>query len=126
MRKAQYAFRRHVRKPSNPTARIHREPCFFCVEDARLRSKETGEPLDLSRCLIGEGHHVDYARPFLVAWLCESHHRQVDHGALKLPKRALWDYESVVACIWKPGNRGANNGHSHAKVKERAASVVPF
>ena len=76
-------FRYHVNTRSNPRGRIFRLPCVFC-------------PLDRGTQQPSEAHHVDYAKPFLVAWLCEVHHRMVDHGSLKLQARMLCDYSGLV------------------------------
>lgn len=75
--RASRRFRHHVRTNWNPKGRIHREPCVFCG------------------CLA-EAHHVDYSRPFLVSWLCFSHHRQVEAGTIKLYRKHLFNYESLV------------------------------
>jgi hypothetical protein len=80
-------FRAHVDTPSNRlrgrSCRIHREACAF----------HPG--------VTGEAHHVDYARPFLVAWLCARCHRRVDHGGVKLLKKHVWDYTSLIDGVAK-------------------------
>lgn len=78
-RRAHKRFQRHVRTTSNPRGRIHRETCFV---------KGCG--------LEAEAHHPDYTKPFLVLWVCTSHHRMVDHGSLKFTKLDLWDYSSLI------------------------------
>jgi len=35
------------------------------------------------------GHHVDYAQPFLVAWLCGLCHRMVHAGTIRCPEPSL-------------------------------------
>lgn len=77
-------FRAHVDTPSNRarrrSCRIVRQPCHWHPD----------EP--------GEAHHIDYEKPFVVVWVglrCGCH-RKVDHGAVKIPKRAIWDYTSLI------------------------------
>jgi hypothetical protein len=79
-RRAHKRFQRHIRTTRNPKGRIRREPCFADAE-------HTSE---------AEAHHPDYARPFLVLWVCPSCHRKVDHGSLKFRKTDLWDYSSLI------------------------------
>jgi len=43
-----------------------------------------------------EAHHPDYSRPFVVVWVCESHHRQIDHGSIEVKSSWLCDYTSLV------------------------------
>jgi hypothetical protein len=71
-------FRGHVRTETNPKGRIHREPCYFHRE------------------MIGEAHHPDYDQPWAVVWLCSSCHRRADHGTLRVTKKMIWDYTSLV------------------------------
>lgn len=98
--KIAHTFRSHVDTPSNRahgrSCRIHREPCFACAADyyAALQAFPTinfKPPLE-----PGEAHHIDYVRPFVVVWVCHRHHREVDHGSLKIPKKAIWDYSSLI------------------------------
>lgn len=90
--RVQRRFRHHLRGPNNPSGRIHREPCAF-------------EGLKHGRCwyaqrahgeLIAEAHHLDYEQPFCVVWLCTHHHRQVERHVLKVWKRMIWDYTSLI------------------------------
>lgn len=91
-------FRQHVRTSYNPLGRIVRDPCWYCAKEA-----VAGNGPRLEYLPPGEFHHVDYSKPFLGAWLCHRHHRLIDHGALRLSKRALRDYSSLV--IQRPGAR---------------------
>jgi hypothetical protein len=104
-------FRAHVRTPSNPKGRIHREKCFFCKREYPL-------PEEWPHLPRADAHHVDYSRPFVVAWLCFRHHRAVDHGR-KLPPTALHDYSSLVAPLLKRGLEGNKNQKGNGQV-ERA------
>ena len=82
-------FRHHVRTTWNPKGRIRREPCQFCgAEESTWGKARKAGPI--------EAHHVDYAQPFLVVWVCFTCHRKVDRGELKILKRHLWDYTSLV------------------------------
>ena len=76
-------FRHHVRTDWNPKGRIHRDFCAACLDE--------GE-----QTWVTEGHHIDYDRPFVVVWLCFRHHRQVDHGSLRIKQRWIHDYTSLV------------------------------
>ena len=78
--RVQRRFRHHIRTNWNPKGRIRREICAFC-ENPHLPT---------------EAHHVDYTRPFLVVWVCTSCHRRLEHGSLRVRKRDLWDYSSLV------------------------------
>lgn len=104
-------FRSYVQRPSKPEAPIVREACFF-------------HPY-----VLGEAHHVDYRRPFLVAWLCGwsgmSCHRRVDHGGLELPPEALRDYTALVRPHLRPGLRGQKNGMSRTARKARKLLPAP-
>lgn len=93
-------FRHHVRTSSNPRGRIHRELCFFCVENAL-----TGGYPRLEHLPLAAAHHIDYARPFVVVWCCDSHHRKIDHGALCVPLKAICDYTSLIETVAKYGKR---------------------
>ena len=42
------------------TGKMHKEPCAVCGERKV------------------EAHHSDYAKPFLVVWLCHAHHREIE------------------------------------------------
>jgi hypothetical protein len=94
-------FRSHVRTKSNPRGRIHREKCYFCT-------REYPNPEEWPHLPRADAHHVDYARPFVVAWLCFRHHRAVDHGRA-LPPTALHDYFSLVAPLIRRGLEGNKN-----------------
>lgn len=77
-------FRYHVKTKYNPKGRIRRERCSWCL------TKE------LKRSRYPQAHHVDYDFPFLVVWCCEPHHRMIERGEIKIRKRDLWDYSSLV------------------------------
>jgi hypothetical protein len=86
--RAERLFRAHVDTPSNRRAgrscRIIRLPCHWHPE------------------IVGEAHHIDYTRPFVVAWvggICGCH-RRIDHGSLKIPRRAIYDYTSLIEGPW--------------------------
>lgn len=121
-------FRHHVRTPSNPRGRIHREPCCLCgLEPYELDAE--GRPL--FGCCRVQAHHPDHERPFLVAWLCDEHHRDVEDGKRRLLKRHLWDYTSLVAPITKPGLH--RNGRAGRRLRlvggtdvDRSTNEVPF
>jgi hypothetical protein len=112
-------FRHHVRTPSNPLGRIHRESCWFCVQNAL----KGGYPR-LEHLPPVAGHHVDYARPFRVVWCCESHHRQVDHGTLQVPQRAICDYSSLV--VVRPGGRREARKVVQLVRRTGTGDAVPF
>ncbi len=76
-------FRYHVRSSYNPRGRIHREPCVFCGKRK------------------AEAHHPDYEKAFLVVWACDSCHRKIEHKTLKIGKRHLHDYSSLI--VQRPG-----------------------
>lgn len=115
MRRVQRLFRAHVAMPSNPLGRIVRRTCWFCTVNAL----KGGYPR-LEHLPPAPFHHLDYARPFLGVWCCDSHHRQIDHGALRVPLRAVCDYTSLIEApgVAKKGLRRA------AKVVQLHA--VPF
>lgn len=73
-------FRHHVRTKRNPRGRIRREPCQVdgCGEEK------------------SEAHHIDYSKPFVVVWLCFTHHRHVERKKLRIKKRWIWDYSSLL------------------------------
>jgi hypothetical protein len=115
-------FRSYIRTPSNPTGRIHREPCFFCVHE-RLAQGYT--LVDIEQILPkAEGHHVDYNKPFVVIWSCGSHHRQIDHGTLLVPRIAICDYTSLVKPLLRPWILGNKNAVGGKDAEE--TSSVPF
>ncbi len=109
MTRIQRLFRHHIRTPSNPSGRIRREVCFF---EHRVK---TGKAVPSSgKCWysdrkdnerVAEAHHIDYAHPFKVVWLCFHHHRKLERGKVKLRKRMVWDYTSLIDGIAKFGNR---------------------
>ncbi len=91
-------FRAHVDTPANfrrgRSCRIKRQPCYFCVRE--LLGRE-GPHAPIDRLPLGDAHHVDYGCPFVVVWTCNSHHRRVDHGALRVPRKAIMDYTSLIS-----------------------------
>lgn len=95
-------FRAHVDTPHNRkvnrSCRIQRERCWFCVQNARAGGYPQEKHLPLAPF-----HHLDYDRPFLGVWTCDSHHRKIDHGALRVPQKAMRDYTSDVALVSKRG-----------------------
>lgn len=81
--RVQQRFRWHIYTPRNPRGRIIRPSrCWKCPRKAGKT------PI--------EAHHIDYAQPFVVAWLCFSCHRRVEAGTLKLYSRDLHDYTSLI------------------------------
>lgn len=76
-------FRKHIQTPHRPNRRVVRRCCVFCsyAESAQRPS---------------EAHHPDYSKWWLVVWVCPQHHRMVDHGSLKVLKRHLFDYSSLL------------------------------
>lgn len=76
-----------MRTRSNPRGRIHREPCPWCPAGA--------EPAK------SEAHHISYRNPFKVVWCCFSHHRKIEAGSVKVFKKHVWDYKSVVILVPK-------------------------
>jgi hypothetical protein len=108
-------FRSHVRTPSNPGGRIHRERCPWHPEKER-----------------SEAHHPDYSKPFLVVWCCFGCHRKIDHGSLVPTKTHIWDYTSLIASVERPGLFGNRNAVRDAveptefEEHESAGAEVPF
>lgn len=93
-------FRGHVLTPSNPRGRIGRLPCVFYQRKSRgkLLSPDChGEPADF--------HHINYGEPFVGVWLCRICHRRVDHRGLRLTRRMICDYTSLIEPIAKPNLR---------------------
>lgn len=91
-------FRHHVWSPRFPHRRIMR-PWHCC----HCRAKDVQV----------EAHHVDYSNPFLVSWLCRSCHRRVEAGSIRLGRKHLFDYSSLVRLVktrWRCGNRGRAYG----------------
>lgn len=76
-------FRRWVDKPSKP-GRIHREGCPFCRRERK------------SQCTASEFHHLSYRNPFRGVWCCNSHHRKIEHGTVKVREMDIWDYRSLI------------------------------
>lgn len=76
--RARRRFRHHVRSGWNPKGRIHKESCCKCGD------------------WNAEAHHLDYHEPFVVVWLCASCHRKVERKVLKVYKRDIWDYRSLL------------------------------
>jgi hypothetical protein len=82
-------FRYHVNTRNyNPRGRIHRELCAFCKIDDQLTPSQA--------------HHIDYSRPFVVVWCCQSHHRKIEYGTVEIKKWMIHDYTSLVASVLKP------------------------
>lgn len=111
-------FRHHVRTPSNPRGRIHRECCWFCLETARRGGYPLAEHLPLAPF-----HHIDYARPFVGVWCCDKHHRMIDHDSLRVPARAIHDYTSLIEA---PGVGRRGGRRNNVIPFKRAGSDVPF
>lgn len=88
-------LRGHVRTPSNPDGRIVRLACAFW-RGVRIGRHKIPQPL---ACLgdDAEAHHVDYARPFAVVWLCRNCHAMVHNRQLVLYPSLVCDYSSLVA-----------------------------
>lgn len=82
-------FRHHIATRWNPRGRIVRLICAFC----KPNTQETPS----------QAHHVDYARPFLVCWACERHHRAIKRKDVKVTKAKLCDYTSLVTNLLRPG-----------------------
>ena len=57
--------------------------------------------------MLAQAHHLDYSKPFLVVWVGESCgcHRRLEHGTLRIPKKAVYDYSSLVAGVHRPHTR---------------------
>ena len=105
-------FRHHVRNPSHPRGRIHREACHWHPN------------------VVGEAHHLDYAHPWRVVWAGGEEcgcHRRIDHGSLKVPQRAIWDYSSLIEAVAKPGLRRTKRRNKHeVEAERRRRELVPF
>lgn len=114
-------FRYHVRVPSNPLGRIHREPCSFCAEERWRVELGGGTPAMIDTMPFGEAHHPDYDQTFLVVWVCLSHHRRVDHGTLEVPERHLRDYSSLIT-----NHRPQLHRKGPAEAQAPAGEKVPF
>lgn len=128
-------FRAHVDTPSNRrkgrSCRIRREPCWFCLQNARQGGFPQEEHLSLESF-----HHIDYSKPFRGIWACTKHHRQIDHGALRIPLKAVRDYTSDVEVVARHGLR--HEGPRHGRRKDwsprkkwnnqdrKAAGLPPF
>lgn len=98
----QRRFRHHVRTPHNPRGRIYRERCAFA---GRGKGECWAHVLTPEGVPVAEAHHVEYASPWKVVWLCTSHHRKVERKTVRLRKRDVWDYTSLIEPIGKPGLR---------------------
>lgn len=83
-------FRGHVQTLSNPKGRIVRLPCAFFVDCGSY---------------VAEAHHIKYEPDwtFIVVWTCASCHRKVEYGSLRVGKRQICDYTSLVRNILRPG-----------------------
>ncbi len=76
-------------------------------------------------CPRVQAHHVDHSKPWLVAWLCDEHHRAVEAGRIRLGKRLLFDYSSLIEPITKPGLH--RHGRAGRRVKAASSEeCVPF
>lgn len=122
-------FRAHVDTPSNFRAgrscRIKRQPCYFCVQEVLAKH---GRSASIEHLPLVDAHHVNYNHPFAVAWTCVSHHRKIDHGALRVPRRAIMDYTSLIMGpygISKPGLLRENQKEKKADVLS-TEDVPPF
>lgn len=94
-------FRHHVQRPGNPRGRIVRLPCTFWHGFRRGPHFVVPQPAD---CL-GEpaaAHHVDYAHPFRVVWLCTNCHMAVHARRLRVVPSMICDYTSLVANVLQP------------------------
>lgn len=106
-------LRHHIWTPRSPHRRIHRlYRCCHCHRECQT-----------------EAHHVDYTRPFLVSWLCTSCHRKVEAGSIKLGKRHMFNYESLVNSEphrWRSGDRGPQAQSIIGRRRQRVLEEVPF
>ena len=78
-------FRHHINRHSNPYGRVLRLPCFNCKNILRQ----------------SDAHHIDYAKWYVVVWVCSPCHRLVERG-LVIPARAVCDYGSLLLPHSKP------------------------
>lgn len=85
-------FRHYILCNSNPRGRIVRLPCTFCGD------------------MAAEAHHLKYEPDwaFIVVWTCVSCHRKIEHGSLKVRRKHVYDYTSLVASVARPGGRVEN------------------
>jgi len=107
-------FRGHVDTPSNrrrgKSCRIQRRGCFWHPD------------------VEAEAHHVNYSRPFVVVWVgvvCGCH-RRVEHGSLKVPKAAIFDYTSLIEGpygISRPTARQKGKARRAAEAEARAEDM---
>jgi hypothetical protein len=100
-------FRHHVRTVSNPRGRIIREACTFCPAGA-----------------TAGGHHLDYAKPFVVVWACEPCHRKIERGEIKIRAKDVWDYTSLVKK--RPTRWSFGRGARAAPPPTETEETVPF
>lgn len=113
MSRCQRRFRQHINRPSNPRGRIHRLPCAFCTLDQQDTPSEA--------------HHIDYDRPFVVVWVCFSHHRQLDHGSLTVRNRDIHDYSTLLMPVARPGGYAENRPREESEYGDQlAAGGAPF
>jgi hypothetical protein len=87
-------FRHHVQARWNPKGRIVRLPCVFYGGYARGRHVFEEPPMCLGDLV--DAHHVDYARPFAVVWLCRTCHALVHRRKLRVVPSMVCDYSSLV------------------------------
>ncbi len=85
-------FRGHVRTTANPKGRVVRMPCTFCDFPA------------------AEAHHLRYEPDwaFVIVWACQSCHRKIEWGTLKIREKDISDYSSLIARVGRPGGRAEN------------------
>lgn len=76
-------FRHHIQTPSNPRGRVVRLPCVFC-------------PLEEALNRFSEAHHPNHKIWWVVVWACERCHRMIEHGSLRVLKKHLFDYSSLL------------------------------
>lgn len=106
-------FRHHVWSPRNKRGRIHRlYNCCFCGKEG-----------------MTQAHHKDYARPFLVSWLCPSCHRLVEYGTIRLRPWHWFNYRSLVRAEphrWRKGHRGPTAQSIIGYRRQKVDPDVPF